>query len=133
MEECSNSNPTNNTCNNDHGFEGLDDEQLRNMFSDDVAAAGPSTLSSSNPSSTNPSTPSDQNSENNGEKNVAASEQHNLQPKYEPGEVDFSSKLETQTQSPSNNPSANVISPEAIVDPKRIKRSILEDPFLKFS
>ncbi|CAI9088741.1 OLC1v1023164C1 [Oldenlandia corymbosa var. corymbosa] len=126
VEECRNSsNPRNNSssCNNNGhggGFEGLDDEQLRNMFSDDVAAAatGPSTLSSSNPSSTNPSTPSDQNSDND-EKNVANQDQNdiNLQRKNETGDVDISSRLE----SPSN-PSSNVVSPDAIVDPKRIKR-----------
>ncbi|KAL0443576.1 UNVERIFIED_CONTAM: Basic leucine zipper 34 [Sesamum latifolium] len=46
--------------NNNNGFERLDDEQLRNMFSDDV----PATRSSSNPS-----TPSDQNSAEIHEKN----------------------------------------------------------------
>ncbi|KAL3508724.1 hypothetical protein ACH5RR_028125 [Cinchona calisaya] len=122
MEDCRNNNSSNNiTCNTHHNnFDGLDldDEQLRNMFSDDVAATGPSTLSSSNPS-----TPSDQNSENEEKNNAAAAhleDHHNLHPKNEPGEVD---KMETQIhESLSNNPSTNVSSTDAIVDPKRIKR-----------
>lgn len=108
---------------NNNGFEKLDDEQLRTMFSDDVAAMGLPTMSSSNPSSTNPSTPSDQNSEND-EKNAPPPlplENQNLQPKIEPGEVDSSCKIQIQSQ-PSTNSSANNASPDAIVDPKRIKR-----------
>ncbi|XP_027062040.1 basic leucine zipper 61-like [Coffea eugenioides] len=119
VEECRNAdNPTNIsvTCNG-HNFDGLDDEQLRNMFSDDIATKELPPLSSSDPASTNPSTPSDQNSEND-EKNAAAQENQNLQPKNEPGEVDISTKRETETQTESPaNPSA-----DAIVDPKRIKR-----------
>lgn len=99
-------------CSN-NGFEKLDDEQLRTMFSDDVPAMGPPTLSSSNPCSTNPSTPSDQNSEND-EKTAAPDK--NLHPKSEPGEEDSSCEPRMQTQ-----PSTNVSS-DAIVDPKRIKR-----------
>lgn len=100
-------------CNN-NGFEKLDDEQLRNMFSDDVPAIGHPTLSSPNPSSNNPSTPSDQNSEND-EKTAALTDQ-NFHPKTEPGEEDSSCEPRMQTQ-----PSTNVSS-DAIVDPKRIKR-----------
>lgn len=123
VEECRNADNTTNigvTCDSNN-FDGLDDEQLRNMFSDDIAAKELSTFSSSNPSSTNPSTPSDQNSEND-EKN-AAQENQNLQLKNEPGEVDTSSKQETETQTESPaNPSTNAFSADAIVDPKRIKR-----------
>lgn len=107
------------TCNN-NCFEKLDDEQLKNMFSDDVPAMGPPTLSSSNPSSNNPSTPSDQNSEN--DEKTASLTNPNFQPKTEPGEEDSSCEPRMQTQ-----PSTNVSS-DAIVDPKRIKRS----EFLKF-
>ncbi|KAI3457403.1 hypothetical protein Pfo_014066 [Paulownia fortunei] len=91
------------------GFERLDDEQLRNMFCDDVVAVGPATRSSSNPSSANPSTPSDQNSENDEKKSPP--EHHRVQPKNEPGE-------DTPTQAKSSDD----ISGDTIVDPKRIKR-----------
>lgn len=102
--------------NNGIGFDRLDDEQLRSMFSDDVVALGPTTRSSSNRSSTNPSTPSDS------EKSAAAAEHHRVQLKNEPGEVDSSCEAAAadapmQTKSSENNSGDNTI-----VDPKRIKR-----------
>ncbi|KAG8386377.1 hypothetical protein BUALT_Bualt03G0142500 [Buddleja alternifolia] len=100
--------------NNNNGFERLDDEQLRNMFADDVGAVGPSTRSSSNPSTT-----SDQNSENDEKKSAA--EHHRVQPKNEPGEVDGSSESGEDTPPPLGKSSDN-ISGDTIVDPKRIKR-----------
>ncbi|XP_047956468.1 basic leucine zipper 61-like [Salvia hispanica] len=92
------------------GFDRIDDEELRNMFSDDLVAVG----SSSNPSSVNPSTPSDQNSDGEIEKR-AATELHRVQPKAEPVEVDSSDKAAEalQTYKCSDN---------AAGDPKRIKR-----------
>lgn len=100
--------------NNNIGFERLDDEQLRNMFSDEVVGVG----SSSNPSSANPSTPSDQNSEN--DEKETPPELHRVLPKSEPGEVDCSSKPAADT--PTQAKSSGNISGDAIVDPKRIKR-----------
>ncbi|XP_057766479.1 basic leucine zipper 61-like [Salvia miltiorrhiza] len=86
-----------------HGFDRLDDEQLRSMFSDDLIALG----SSSNPSST----PSDQNSDDDDKRTAA--ELHRLHPKPEPGEVDSSGQPPPpQTKSSDNAPG----------DPKRIKR-----------
>ncbi|KAL8507747.1 hypothetical protein ACS0TY_018333 [Phlomoides rotata] len=87
------------------GFERLDDEQLRNMFSDEVVALG----SSSNPSSLNPSTPSDQNASEEDDDKITAPP---LMPKTEPG-PDFHTS--TYPQDLSEN--------DTIVDPKRIKRS----------
>ncbi|KAL0306554.1 UNVERIFIED_CONTAM: Basic leucine zipper 34 [Sesamum radiatum] len=99
--------------NNNNGFERLDDEQLRNMFSDDV----PATRSSSNPSS-----PSDQNSTEIHEKK-SSPEHHRLQPKAEPGEVDSSCKPAAETSTPPEAKSSdNTPAGDTIVDPKRIKR-----------
>lgn len=93
--------------NNNMGFDRLDDEQLRNMFSDEVVAVG---------SSSNPSTQSDQNSDYDDKKTAA--ELHRVQPKPEPGEVDKPAEdTPTQAKSSENSPGA-----DAIVDPKRIKR-----------
>ncbi|PIN20885.1 hypothetical protein CDL12_06441 [Handroanthus impetiginosus] len=101
---------------NDNGFDRLDDEQLRNMFSDDVGPVGPSTRSSSNPSS---STPSDQNSSENDEKKSLPEHQH-VQPKNEPGEVDSSCK--PVADAPAQAKSSENTSVDTVVDPKRIKR-----------
>lgn len=102
--------------NNNMGFDRLDDEQLQNMFSDDVVALG----SSSNPSS---ATPSDQNSDND-DKRIAP-ELHRVRPKTEPGEVDSSTEPAAdnpvQPRSPENSPG------DVIADPKRIKRWISLD------
>lgn len=100
------------------GFDRLDDEQLRNMFSDDfVGAVG----SSSNPSSANPSTPSDQNTDEDEKK--AAAELRRFQPKSEPGEVDSTAEAAdaaaAQAKSPDN------AGGDAIFDPKRVKRYII--------
>ncbi|KAK4484692.1 hypothetical protein RD792_007284 [Penstemon davidsonii] len=84
--------------NNNHGFERLDDEQLRNMFSDDV---GPP----SDQNTEDPSTPSDQNTEDD-EKKLSP---NRMLPKNEPGEV--------ETKSSENHDSG-----DTIFDPKRIKR-----------
>ncbi|XP_073135139.1 basic leucine zipper 34-like [Henckelia pumila] len=97
---------SNNTNNNNIGFEKLDDEQLRSMFSDDVETAGPASRSHSDPS-----TPSDQNSENE-EKEMLPAEIHlRLQPKNEPGEEDNPCFQAQKEAPPGNN-----------ADPKRIKR-----------
>ncbi|CAI9757054.1 unnamed protein product [Fraxinus pennsylvanica] len=102
--------------NNNNGFERLDDEQLRDMFSDDMADMGPMKMSSSNPSS-----PSEQNGENVQEKKtVAEAECHPVHPKNEPGEVDNSCKSPVDTQPPAK--SSDNASGDTIVDPKRIKR-----------
>lgn len=106
VEECRNSNTIMPTGNN-LSFDGLDDDQLMSMFSDDLSAMVPPTVSSSNPS-----TPSDQNS-NNDEKPCLQDQQHQ-QPKNEPGEVESSCKSDT-------NPSAGA-SGDSIIDPKRVKR-----------
>ncbi|KAL6554187.1 hypothetical protein OROMI_019860 [Orobanche minor] len=100
------------------GFEGLDDEQLRNMFSDDVAPAmGPS---ESHPSSAgNPSTPSDQNSDNDEKKNPPR-ESRRVQMKNEPGEVDSSCQPALDIPAPAKF--SGYVSGDNIVDPKRIKR-----------
>ncbi|KAL6570641.1 hypothetical protein OROGR_000191 [Orobanche gracilis] len=99
------------------GFEGLDDEQLRNMFSDDVAPAmGPS---ESYPSSAgNPSTPSDQNSDNEEKKNQPESRRVHM--KNEPGEVDSSCQPALDIPAPAKF--SGYVSGDNIVDPKRIKR-----------
>ncbi|KAK4439144.1 Basic leucine zipper 34 [Sesamum alatum] len=104
--------------NNNNGFDRLDDEQLRNMFSDDLGAVGPATGSSSNPS-----TPSDQNSTENHEKK-SSPEHHRLpQPKTEPGEVDSSCKPAAENMTPPEGKSSdNTPAGDTIVDPKRIKR-----------
>ncbi|GFP79635.1 basic leucine zipper 61 [Phtheirospermum japonicum] len=91
------------------GFDRLDDEQLRNMFSDEVAAA-------MGPSSSNPSTPSDQNSDNDEKK----APPHRVQLKNEPGEVDSSCQLASDFAAPAKSSENN--SGETISDPKRIKR-----------
>ncbi|KAL1537927.1 basic leucine zipper 61-like [Salvia divinorum] len=92
------------------GFDRLDDEQLRNMFSDDlIIALG----SSSNPSSVNPSTPSDQNSDDDEKRTVAC-----LQPKAETGEVDSSDQPAPDPTAPQTTKSSE----NAPGDPKRIKR-----------
>ncbi|KAL2496450.1 Basic leucine zipper 61 [Forsythia ovata] len=111
IEECQNSNGgLMQSGNNNNGFERLDDEQLRDMFSDDMADVGPTTRSSSNPSS-----PSDQNGEN-----IVAAERHHVQLKNEPGEVDSSCKPPVETQPPAK--SSDNASGDTTVDPKRIKR-----------
>ncbi|CAA0816019.1 Basic leucine zipper 61 [Striga hermonthica] len=80
------------------GFDRLDDEQLRSMFSDEVAAVGPTS---------NPSTPSDHNSE--------------ARMKAEPGgEAD--SPDAPAPAGPPGNKSSESNSGDTIVDPKRIKR-----------
>ncbi|KAL3652600.1 hypothetical protein CASFOL_002281 [Castilleja foliolosa] len=94
------------------GFDRLDDEQLRNMFSDEVAAA-------MGPSSSNTSTPSDQNSDND-EKKVAPENNHRVQLKNEPGEVDSLCQLAADFPAPAKSSENN--SGETISDPKRIKR-----------
>ncbi|GER53823.1 basic-leucine zipper transcription factor family protein [Striga asiatica] len=80
------------------GFDRLDDEQLQSMFSDEVAAVGPTS---------NPSTPSDHNSE--------------ARMKAEPGgEAD--SPDAPAPAGPPGNKSSESNSGDTIVDPKRIKR-----------
>ncbi|CAA3005983.1 basic leucine zipper 61-like [Olea europaea subsp. europaea] len=104
--------------NNKNGFERLDDEQLRDMFSDDMADVGPTTRSSSSPSS-----PSDQNGENNEKITTVVEveeEPHRVQPKNEPGEVDSSCKPPVESLPPAK--SSDNASGDTIVDPKRIKR-----------
>lgn len=104
-------------CRNSSGFDRLDDEQLMSMFSDEISAAVPPTLSSSNPS-----TPSDQNS-NNDDKPTSIDDHMQQQqppapqPKNEPGEVESSCKSEPQAAW--NSPAS---SGDPIVDPKRVKR-----------
>lgn len=111
LEETHSSNATN----NNNGFEKLDDEQLRSMFSDDVEAAGPASGSQSDPS-----TPSDQNSEN--EDKETPPEIHRLQPKNEPGEED-SSCFKPQKEAPPPGKSCDGASGNGNnADPKRIKR-----------
>ncbi|KAL1537719.1 basic leucine zipper 61-like [Salvia divinorum] len=99
---------------NSGGFERLDDEQLRSMFSDALVAAG----SSSNPSSLNPSTPSDQNSDDDVEKRTAA-ELHRVQPKVEPVEVESS---DIAAEDAAAAPQTAKSSDNAPGDLKRIKR-----------
>ncbi|KAL2466796.1 Basic leucine zipper 61 [Abeliophyllum distichum] len=99
------------SCNKNNGFERLDDEQLRNMFSDNAAEVGSATRLSSNSS--------DQNSDDDEGKTMP--ESHRARPKNEPGEVDSSGKLPPETPPPATNSSDNG-SGDAIVDPKRIKR-----------
>ncbi|CAI9784237.1 unnamed protein product [Fraxinus pennsylvanica] len=104
--------------NNNNGFERLDDEQLRDMFSDDMADVGPTTRSSSNPSS-----PSDQNGENIEKIKTVVEveeERHCVQPKNEPGEVHSSCKPPVESLPPAK--SSDNASGDTIVDPKRIKR-----------
>ncbi|KZV38192.1 Basic-leucine zipper transcription factor family protein [Dorcoceras hygrometricum] len=109
LEETHSSNATN----NNNGFEKLDDEQLRSMFSDEVEAAGPASRSHSDPS-----TPSDRNSENE-EKEI-----HRLQPKNEPGEEDISCFNPKKEAPPPPRKSCVVASGNGKnADPKRIKRS----------
>lgn len=107
----------NNNDKNGMGFDRLDDEQLRNMFSDDFVTVG----SSSNPSSANPSTPSDQNTTDEDDKRAAAADLRPFQPKAEPGEVDSTDEpaaadAAAQAKSPDN------AGGDAIFDPKRVKR-----------
>ncbi|KAH7512616.1 hypothetical protein FEM48_Zijuj12G0109800 [Ziziphus jujuba var. spinosa] len=117
VEECRNSCGTNNLMHGTSGFDRLDDDQLMSMFTDDMSATVPPTLSSSNPS-----TPSDQNS-NNDEKPPMpgvdggnyGQQQQQQQPKSEPGEVESSCEPETQVA-----PTASASDP--IFDPKRVKR-----------
>ncbi|XP_042519984.1 basic leucine zipper 61-like [Macadamia integrifolia] len=110
IEECRNSSaslrPNNN--NNDQ-FDGLDDEQLMSMFSDDISTSPnlpPTTVSSSNPS-----TPSDHNSINE-DKKPTPSDQHL---KNESAEVQSSCNADD----PPHPTSANG---DTIVDPRRVKR-----------
>ncbi|XP_051124796.1 basic leucine zipper 61-like [Andrographis paniculata] len=105
-----------NSCSNNNGFDRLDDEQLRSMFSDDVAAAGPPNRTSS----ANPSSPSDQNSDND-DRRFPADHLHRAQLKTEPGEVDSSCNATADAPSPAKC-SDNNNSGDTIVDPKRIKR-----------
>ncbi|WOH05899.1 hypothetical protein DCAR_0625322 [Daucus carota subsp. sativus] len=91
------------------GFDRLDDEQLCNMFSDEVPPTVPST--------SNPSTSSDHNSENEQEKAGLMTPQ---MPKKEPAEVDSECEPEMirgQTFSAGKDDGDTVI-----VDPKRVKR-----------
>ncbi|KAL5989550.1 hypothetical protein ACLOJK_010442 [Asimina triloba] len=87
----------------DNDFERLDDEQLMSMFSDDISATVPPTVSTSNPS-----TPSDHNSIND-DKPTPSSDQ---QLKNEP-EVQSSCKA-------ASTPAPTGESP--VIDPKRVKR-----------
>ncbi|KAK1389281.1 Basic leucine zipper 61 [Heracleum sosnowskyi] len=103
-EDCNN----NNNNNSNIGFDRLDDEQLCNMFSDEV----PPTVTSTS----NPSTSSDHNSENEQEKTMLTPQM----PKKEPGEVDSECEPEMkpgQTFSAGKDDSDTII-----VDPKRVKR-----------
>lgn len=96
-------------CNNNNiGFDRLDDEQLCNMFSDEV----PPTVTSTS----NPSTSSDHNSENEQEKAMQIPQM----PKKEPGEVD--SECEPETKSGQAFSAGRDDSDTIIVDPKRVKR-----------
>ncbi|KAJ4980299.1 hypothetical protein NE237_031136 [Protea cynaroides] len=104
VEECRSSSASLRPTNND--FDRLDDEQLMSMFSDDISANVPPTLSSSNPS-----TPSDHNSIND-EKPTPSDQQF----KNESGEVQSSYKSDPPVPPPT---SANG---DPIVDPKRVKR-----------
>ncbi|CAA2955119.1 basic leucine zipper 61-like [Olea europaea subsp. europaea] len=102
------------SCNKNNGFERLDDDQLRHMFSDNAAMeVGSATRSSSNSS--------DQNSDNDDKKTLL--ERHRLRPKNEPEEVDSLGKPLTETLPPAtaSSPFDNG-SGDAIIDPKRIKR-----------
>ncbi|KAL5565067.1 hypothetical protein UlMin_028231 [Ulmus minor] len=81
-----------------NGFDGLDDEQLMSMFSDDMSSVPPSS---------NPSTPSGQNSDN--DEKILPFEQQQ-QPKNEPGEVESNPQF-------SPPPSG-----DSFLDPKRVKR-----------
>ncbi|KAH6788714.1 Basic-leucine zipper transcription factor family protein [Perilla frutescens var. frutescens] len=92
-------------------FDRLDDEQLQNMFADDVVAVG---------SSSNPSTPSDNNSDYDDKKLTAADHRRLQQPKPEPGDLDCSSKPAADT--PAQAKSSDNSPADAVVDPKRIKR-----------
>ncbi|XP_042518082.1 basic leucine zipper 61-like [Macadamia integrifolia] len=103
VEECRSSSATLRPSN--HEFDRLDDEQLMSMFSDDISANVPPTVSSSNPS-----TPSDHNSIND-EKPTPSDQQL----KNESGEVQSS----CQPDPPVPPTSANG---DPIVDPKRVKR-----------
>ncbi|XP_058095702.1 basic leucine zipper 61-like [Magnolia sinica] len=90
----------------DNEFERLDDEQLMSMFSDDISAAAPAMVSTSNPS-----TPSDHNSIND-EKPTPSDQQLRNE-----GEVQSSCKSEPQvTTAPTPTSS------DPIIDPKRVKR-----------
>ncbi|XP_043700313.1 basic leucine zipper 61-like [Telopea speciosissima] len=108
VEECRSSSsatlrPTNNE------FDRLDDEQLMSMFSDDISANVPPTVSSSNPS-----TPSDHNSIN--DDKHTPSDQHL---KNDSAEVQSSCKPDPPPPPPPPPTSANG---DPIVDPKRVKR-----------
>ncbi|KAL8087841.1 hypothetical protein AgCh_037836 [Apium graveolens] len=101
-EDCNNNN------NNNNGFDRLDDEQLCNMFADEV----PPTVTSTS----NPSTSSERNSENEQEKTMLIPQM----PKKEPGEVDSECELEIK---PGHTFSAGKDDGDTIiVDPKRVKR-----------
>ncbi|KAG6395563.1 hypothetical protein SASPL_141682 [Salvia splendens] len=86
------------------GFDRLDDEQLRNMFSDDLIT----TLGSSS------TTPSDQNSDDDDKRAVAC-----LLPKPETGEVDSSDQPAPDPTAPQRTKFSSENAPG---DPKRIKR-----------
>ncbi|KAJ7948713.1 Basic-leucine zipper transcription factor family protein [Quillaja saponaria] len=96
------------------GFDGLDDDQLMSMFSDDISVTLPPTMSSSNPS-----TPSDLNS-NDDEKPMVLDHQTQKQqlPKPEPGEVESSCKSDPQPPPPSSA----TFSGDSFTDTKRVKR-----------
>ncbi|XP_059662697.1 basic leucine zipper 34-like [Cornus florida] len=112
VEECQNSHCPNAGNTN---FDRLDDEQLMNMFPDDMPMVAPPIISSSNPSN-DPSSPSEQNS-NEGEKPTPP-DHNQRQPKTEAGEVDSTCNPDPQKPTP---PSA-ATSGDTIVDPKRVKR-----------
>ena len=109
----------------DDGFDGLNDEQLISMFSDNIGASllPPSLLSPSNPSSSS----SEQNSNNNEEKPMAmgldSSPQehfihHEVKPKDEAVEDEQICKIEAAAPSSAGTFTCT----ETVVDPKRVKR-----------
>ncbi|GMH05604.1 hypothetical protein Nepgr_007444 [Nepenthes gracilis] len=99
---------------NEGGFDGLDDEQLLSMFSDDISGSLPRGNSS-------PSTLSDENSndEEKKPKPMPMDQQQPplQQPKSEPGEVESSRKTDPRP------PQRSIPAPaDPIIDPKRFKR-----------
>ncbi|XP_068666196.1 basic leucine zipper 61-like [Aristolochia californica] len=104
LEECRTSSAALGPGSND--FDRLDDEQLMSMFSDDISAAAPANLSSSNTS-----TPSDNNSINDDKPTLSDQHQRN-----EP-EVQSSCKVEIAPV-----PAPSTTSGDSVIDPKRVKR-----------
>ncbi|XP_028755553.1 basic leucine zipper 34-like [Neltuma alba] len=109
-----------------HGFDGLDDDQLMSMFSDDVGSVS---LPPSSATASNPSTPSDDQNSNNEEKPMVIDDavvprqglKLQKQLKNEPGEAESECKNESDTLPP---PPPSVVGGggESVVDPKRVKR-----------